>query len=259
MIEKLLAENLATEFEVETCKPDPSSLAGEKTDDIRIIKFSSIKKILSLLGFSVKVESEPEFAYPIIGYKVIVSDDTGRVVEAHGSVNCTCEKGIAKRFALETAWSRALSNAVIEYCGFPGRVYSDQSIATLADIPEVFAEEEIPVATEVAEETVIVAPSKIPTEKTVKKEEPKKEEPKKEEPKKEEPKEVVVEPSSPAVSAASAESGEWRMTFGKYKGTKISEVFEKDRQYLDWAVENQKGFIRARIIKYLAAKEGETK
>lgn len=113
------------EFEVETVKAGATAVNPE---ELIIVRFSSLKKILEELGDAVKLETEPVIVPPIVCVKATIKDDAGTEIKTYGSVNINAESLIPKKFSVETALSRAVSNAVIEYCQFEGRVYSDVAI-----------------------------------------------------------------------------------------------------------------------------------
>lgn len=125
MTMKIKSIRFDREFEVETVKAGKDAVNPE---DILVVRFASLKAILNELGEAVKLTTEPCIVPPVVCVKATIQDDTGTEVTAFGSVNINMETPIPKKFPVETALSRAVSNAVIEYCQFEGRVYSDVAI-----------------------------------------------------------------------------------------------------------------------------------
>lgn len=122
---KIKSVRFDREFEVETVKAGATAVNPE---DMLVVRYASLKKILEELGETVKLTTEPIIVPPIVCIKATIKDDTGAEVTAYGSVNINKESIIPQKFSVETALSRAVSNAVIDYCQFEGRVYSDVAI-----------------------------------------------------------------------------------------------------------------------------------
>ena len=126
------SKRLDKEFELEVCEAAPGAIVGDGSD-ISIVRASALEELLYELGGAVtwswkEVEDK--------GIIFEISDDTGVHVAGTGDWNAFSLKDrVAKAFPLATAWSRAMSAAVVKYFGFEGRVYSDASFEVLEDEP----------------------------------------------------------------------------------------------------------------------------
>lgn len=121
-----------------------------KTDDgLTIIRAQYFRDLIEEFGDTVALEKRVEpTAHPVYCVKVTIKDDAGVAVSSFGSVNIEQEDVIGAKFPIEKAESRGVPNAVIAYCRFEGRVYSDASIP----MPDETASVEEPVETPPTEE-----------------------------------------------------------------------------------------------------------
>lgn len=215
------------EFEVETVKAGSTAVNPE---ELTIVRFSSLKKILEELGNAVKLETEPIIVPPVVCVKAIITDDTGEKVVVYGSANINAETPIPKKFPVETALSRAVSNAVIEYCQFEGRVYSD--VAIPAEEEKVA---EKPVQTTPARQTVPLSkatakPAAKPATKTVAPEDDMPDEA----PQEEAPTPAAKKTAKATAPAVSDNLSDYVVTFGNQytRGKKLSELADKSLEWL---------------------------
>lgn len=203
MTMKIKSNRFDREFDVETVKAGKDAVNPE---DILVVRFNSLKKILEELGEAVTLKTEPIIVPPIVCVRATIKDDTGAEVTSYGSVNLTKESIIPQKFSVETALSRAVSNAVIEYCQFEGRVYSD--VAIPPDNEET-APAEAPKPAKAA------APTKT------------------EQPKEEAPK-PAAKKYTPKKAEATGDVGDYVVKFGNEytKGKKLSELSDKSLEWL---------------------------
>lgn len=176
---------------------------------LKVARFSSLKALLDELGSAVKVAVTPLLQNPVYGFECVIRDDAGAEARAYGSVNINVEKGIPKQFVLETAYSRALSAAVIEYFGFEDRVYSD--VAIVPETPSDATAETVDAEVVVTEEP---AAKPVPARKPA-------------------PAPQAAKPKTPAPKAeAKNDPGEFIIPFGSaLKGKKVKEL---TKSQLDW-------------------------
>lgn len=210
---------LEREFELDVCTPSADQIVGDGSD-ITIVRALALEKILfnDLAG-------AVNFQWKEIGNGAIIVDlfdDAGTHVVGVGDV---CPKGlkndVARSFPEATAWSRAISAAVVKYLGFEGRVYTDDSFEiekedsfepTKSTVSEVDESEENPLdaATTVSGEDEKEKPL--------------------------DPKEVVF-------------------TTGKVKGMKLGEIIESDDPELFPYVQKKPGIPRGRMyLEYMVEK-----
>lgn len=124
MKKTLYSPRLDREFELEVCTPCADQIVGDGSD-ITVVRAISLEKILYSLAGAVN------FQWKEIGNGAIVVDlydDSGVHVVGVGDVAPKGLKNdIARSYPEATAWSRAISAAVVRYLGFEGRVYTDAS------------------------------------------------------------------------------------------------------------------------------------
>lgn len=220
----LYSPRLERNFELEVCTPRPDQIVGDGSD-ITIVRAIALEKILYELAGAVN------FTWKEIGNGAIIVDlydDSGVHVVGVGDV---ASKGltnnIAKSYPEATAWSRAISAAVVRYLGFEGRVYTDASFEV-----------------EKGYDSTPTVSKVIEYESEAEEKEP----------------ETYIDPLAAAMDVVEEEGpqepGDMIFPFGKVKGKKISEIITiKDssilpksieptvgktagRTYLEWAVEN---------------------
>lgn len=224
---KLKSIRFDKEFEVETVKAGSTAVNPE---ELTIVRFSSLKKILEELGDAVKLETEPIIVPPVVCVKATIKDDTGEKVVVYGSVNINAETPIPKKFPVETALSRAVSNAVIEYCQFEGRVYSDVAIpAEEEKAAEKPAQAATPARQTVPTAKPAVKPAAKPATKTVAPEDDMPDEAPQEEAAK-----PATKKTAKAAAPASDNLGDYVVTFGNQytKNKKLSELSDKSLEWL---------------------------
>lgn len=140
MKKTLHSPRLGKDFELEVCAPCAGQIVGDGSD-ITIVRAIALENILynDLAG-------AVSFEWREIGNGAIavdLRDDLGVHVVGIGDNTPKGLRGdIAKQFPEATAWSRAISAAVIKYLGFEGRVYTDASfeIAKESEICETVSD-----------------------------------------------------------------------------------------------------------------------
>lgn len=180
---------LEKEFELTVCEPIPGQIVGDGSD-ISIVRASALENLLfHELAGAVEWNWKELANGAII---VDIKDDTGVHVAGVGDINQRSLKNdVAKAFPVATAWSRAISAAVIKYLGFEGRVYTDASF----EIEK----------SDTAEEKVETEKTSAPV--------------------------AVSEPATEQTTEPSAElkpDTSLKVTFGKYKGQTIQEILDGD-------------------------------
>lgn len=127
---KFYSKRLEQEFELEVCTALPGQIEGDDSD-ISIVRASALEKLFNDLGGAVSWKwSEVEDK----GIIIDINDDTGVHVAGIGDWDEKSLVGrIAQSYPLSTAWSRAMSNAIVKYFGFEGRIYTDASFAVEDD------------------------------------------------------------------------------------------------------------------------------
>lgn len=145
MKKTLYSPRLDREFELEVCTPCADQIVGDGSD-ITIVRAISLEKILYSLAGAVN------FQWKEIGNGAIIVDlydDSGvHVVGVGDAAPKGLKNDIARSYPEATAWSRAISAAVVRYLGFEGRVYTDASFEvenSYSETPVVKAE--VPVST----------------------------------------------------------------------------------------------------------------
>ena len=137
MVKKIKSTRFGNEWEVETCKAGKSAV---NPAEIEIVRFASLKQILRALEDCVRVNTSVSMSPPLVCVTATLEDENGVKVTTYGSVNVDMEDKIPTKFPVETAYSRAISNLVIEYMQFEGRVYADVAIPpddeNKSDIPQ---------------------------------------------------------------------------------------------------------------------------
>ena len=125
MKKTLYSPRLEREFELDVCTPSADQIVGYGYDITIVIDLALEKILFNDLAGAVN------FQWKEIGNGAIIVDlfdDAGTHVVGVGDV---CPKGlkndVARSFPEATAWSRAISAAVVKYLGFEGRVYTDAS------------------------------------------------------------------------------------------------------------------------------------
>lgn len=123
MKKELYSERLNKSFELEVCSPKEGELVGD-VDDVIIVRSAGLERILfndlaGAVNWSWATLSDG-------GIIVEIRDDSGVHVAGVGDIAYKGLKSdIARKFPDATAWSRAISSAVVKYLGFEGRVYPD--------------------------------------------------------------------------------------------------------------------------------------
>lgn len=130
-LKTLKSLRLDKEFEVETCQ------AKVNPETTTVIYYSSLRKILNELEETINVTVDMFPNEPVIGAKATITDDTGASVVGVGSVNIEKEAHIGKCFPFETAYNRAISNALIYYLQFEEKCYSTVSIPPAEEEPKM--------------------------------------------------------------------------------------------------------------------------
>lgn len=131
MKQKMYSSRLDRDFELEVCEPKEGQLVGDSSD-ITIVRAIALENILyNELAGTVTWSWQSLRNGAIV---VDVCDDTGVHVAGVGDIDPKSLKGdIARKYPVATAWSRAISAAVVRYLGFPGRVYTDKSFEVETD------------------------------------------------------------------------------------------------------------------------------
>lgn len=131
MKQKMYSSRLDRDFELEVCEPKEGQLIGDSSD-ITIVRAIALENILyNELAGTVTWSWQSLRNGAIV---VDICDDTGVHVAGVGDIDPKSLKGeIARKYPVATAWSRAISAAVVRYLGFPGRVYTDKSFEVETD------------------------------------------------------------------------------------------------------------------------------
>lgn len=184
----IFSERFKKEFEVDAVEQD----------GLQVIRYKALTKLLAELGDAVNITETYHPAAPVYAFEVTIKDDTGVSITEWGSVNeNTVKDPIAKNFVVETARSRALSNAVIAYFGFEDRCYSDVAV------------------------TVQEPAEKAPADKPVKATKPAK------------AKTAETADDNAAETEPAENTGEFLITFGNaMKGKKIKELTQSQLEWL---------------------------
>lgn len=220
MKKTLYSPRLSKDFELDVCTPSADQIVGDGSD-ITIVRALALEKILfnDLAG-------AVTFQWKEIGNGAIIVDlfdDAGTHVVGVGDV---CSKGlkndVARSFPEATAWSRAISAAVVKYLGFEGRVYTDASF-------EIEKED-----------------SFEPTKSTVSSEVDEAEE---------NPLDAATTVSSGEEAETTIDPKEVVFTTGKVKGMKLGEIIESDDAELFPYVQKKPGIPRGRMyLEYMVDK-----
>ncbi len=127
---KTFTSRWGKEYELQVCEPAPGQIKGDASD-ISIVRANALEELLLSLGGAVKTEV---LEIEDKGLIFKISDDTGFTCFGTGdwSSKSLTDK-IAQAYPLATAYSRAMSAAVVKYFGFEGRVYSDAAFTVVED------------------------------------------------------------------------------------------------------------------------------
>lgn len=138
MKQKMYSSRLDRDFELEVCEPKEGQLVGDSSD-VTIVRAIALENILyNELAGTVTWNWQSLRNGAIV---VDIYDDTGVHVAGVGDIDPKSLKGeIARKYPVATAWSRAVSAAVVRYLGFPGRVYTDKSFEVETDFAGFCAE-----------------------------------------------------------------------------------------------------------------------